>query len=389
LGEMEATITASRIEDGLCGTCGTRLLERKKGSLFSSHKTKLKPVNVPGDSLDGQCLRCPTSTGGNSSDATSDAAAIAIAAMGDLPSSNNTHQSPPPAASVAAASVDTEDTAHDAPIQSNVEQAVNLQNSFSWHTNNASFTQLIGMADDSDLDAAIAASLMEADRMTRDAVAVPFTPSSMTMTRPEPYTCRAQYAGERNTFGDRHGSGFLTWPNGDIYEGNFDRNNRHGQGALRFTDGTEYVGQWQNNIMHGEGTRRFTNGNVYTGTYVDGIRSGQGRCYFFNGDMYVGAWRNDQMSGFGRYYYQNGQSFEGNFINGKREGKGKYQLSDGRVDVYCYSNDKRSGAGVRWSRDRKKAWRLMDGKQKGKVSIEEAVRIGDRCGPDRMDDERL
>jgi hypothetical protein len=248
------------------------------------------------------------------------------------------------------------------------------------------FTSL-GMADDSDLDAAIAASLAEADRMTHDAVSVPFTSSSM--TRPDPSMSRAVYSGDQDDARGRHGAGVLMWPNGDRYEGHFERNNRHGQGTLRFSNGTEYVGQWRNNVMHGEGTRRFANGNVYTGTYVDGLRSGQGRCYFFNGDMYVGAWRNDQMSGFGRYYYQNGQSFEGNFLDGKREGKGKYQLSDGRVDVYKYSQDKRAGPGVRWSRDRKKAWRLLDGKQKGKVSIEEAVRIGDRCGPDRMDDERL
>eukprot|EP00978_Attheya_sp_CCMP212_P030227 scaffold110392_cov56-Attheya_sp.AAC.3 len=64
--------------------------------------------------------------------------------------------------------------------------------------NNMDFS--LGMADDSDLDAAIAALLVEADRMTRDAVVVPFTPS--TMTRLEPSTHWTHYAGECDNFGE-------------------------------------------------------------------------------------------------------------------------------------------------------------------------------------------
>jgi len=134
--------------------------------------------------------------------------------------------------------------------------------------------------------------------------------------------------------------------------------------------------------MHGEGTRRFPDGNVYTGHYDNGHRSGQGRCYYANGDMYVGEWKNDCMTGFGRYYYNNGQSFEGFFVQGKRNGRGKYQLTDGRVDIYRYENDKRVGQGVRWSANRKKAWRLQDGKIKGKISLREASEIAANCGED-------
>ena len=81
------------------------------------------------------------------------------------------------------------------------------------------------------------------------------------------------------------------------------------------------------------------------------------------------------MTGFGRYHYHNGQAFEGFFWQGQRSGKGKYQLADGRMDVYLYENDKRVGEGVRWSANRKKAWKLVDGKQKGRIKKDQVAAI--------------
>eukprot|EP00581_Thalassiosira_minuscula_P013119 CAMPEP_0183729268 /NCGR_PEP_ID=MMETSP0737-20130205/29989_1 /TAXON_ID=385413 /ORGANISM="Thalassiosira miniscula, Strain CCMP1093" /LENGTH=798 /DNA_ID=CAMNT_0025961415 /DNA_START=56 /DNA_END=2452 /DNA_ORIENTATION=+ len=194
-------------------------------------------------------------------------------------------------------------------------------------------------------------------------------------------TTTCTYTGEYNMMGKRHGDGELKWANGDKYVGKFKDGYIEGRGTISFHDGTEYAGQWKTNRFHGEGTRRFNNGNVYTGNYVAGKRQGQGRCYFANGDMYVGDWKEDTIHGFGRYYYNNGHSFEGMFRNGKRNGRGKYQLTDGRVEIYRYVNDSRVGDGVRWSANRKKAWRMNDGKVTKRVSIEEAAAIAKRCGP--------
>lgn len=192
-------------------------------------------------------------------------------------------------------------------------------------------------------------------------------------------TLDAHYTGNYNNYGERHGQGELVWSNGDKYKGTFWNGVREGEGTLHFSDGSEYVGNWNQNKMHGQGTRRFPNGNVYSGNYREGKRSGNGRCYYANGDMYVGEWGNDQMNGFGRYYYNNGQCFEGFFWEGKRNGMGKYQLTDGRVDIYRYENDARVGEGVRWSANRKKAWRLLDGKVKGRVTLQAATEIAQRC----------
>ena len=87
------------------------------------------------------------------------------------------------------------------------------------------------------------------------------------------------------------------------------------------------------------------------------------------------------IHGFGRYYYNNGHSFEGMFRNGKRNGRGKYQLTDGKVEIYRYVNDCRKGDGVRWSSNRKKAWKMNGGKAIKRISMEEAAQIANRCGP--------
>lgn len=68
------------------------------------------------------------------------------------------------------------------------------------------------------------------------------------------------------------------------------------------------------------------------------------------------------------------------FRNGMRNGRGKYQLTDGRVEIYRYVNDSRVGDGVRWSADRKKAWKMNDSKAK-RITLEEATAIANRCGP--------
>lgn len=69
------------------------------------------------------------------------------------------------------------------------------------------------------------------------------------------------------------------------------------------------------------------------------------------------------------------------FLYGKRHGRGKYQLADGRVENHRYVDDSRVGEGVRWSPDRKKAWRMIDGKVGTKISAKEAGAIAKSCGP--------
>ena len=69
-------------------------------------------------------------------------------------------------------------------------------------------------------------------------------------------------------------------------------------------------------------------------------------------------------------YIENGDVYEGGW-DGRR---------DGEVDVGRYSSDYRVGEGVRWSEDRKRAFRLVRGNVQEEIDLAEAGRICDGLG---------
>ena len=66
------------------------------------------------------------------------------------------------------------------------------------------------------------------------------------------------------------GYGEKTWPDGDIYKGEFKDSEWSGQGILTFPDGATYKGEWANGFMNGEGTFTWSDGKEKTGTWVNG-----------------------------------------------------------------------------------------------------------------------
>ena len=360
--DRNVSLAEDRVRDGLCPLCGTRLykLERRT-RLLGLKKAPPKndgsqyrrvPLDIVGEVMRGQCLRC---TGAGSAAIMSpDSASVYVpmAAGGRLaPPLNTPSTSIPPSGNTLGPVTPT-------PLL--------------W-TNGATPSKAVPVD---------ARPGFGGDNL-QDAVAVTFdTALGDAPIRAElvPVSTTATYHGDYNETGQRHGHGVLLWVNGDRYEGKFWNGMRDGDGTLNFADGTEYVGTWQLNRMDGQGTRRYANGNVYTGEYQSGRKHGQGRIYFANGDMYVGGWRDDQMNGAGKYHYNTGRAFEGNFENGKKEGRGKTQAVDGSMQIYCYTDGNPQGEGVQWSKDRKKIWRLLNGKKKEKISVEEGKAIAQRCG---------
>jgi len=51
--------------------------------------------------------------------------------------------------------------------------------------------------------------------------------------------------------GKSHGKGKYTWPNGDVYEGDFVDDKKHGKGKFTSADGEVYVGDWMNDKRRG------------------------------------------------------------------------------------------------------------------------------------------
>ena len=72
-----------------------------------------------------------------------------------------------------------------------------------------------------------------------------------------------------------HGMAKCTYPNGDVYIGEFQHSKRHGHGTYTHADGAVYVGEYQHGEKHGQGKFTFPDGNFSLGFYVDGERSGE------------------------------------------------------------------------------------------------------------------
>lgn len=73
----------------------------------------------------------------------------------------------------------------------------------------------------------------------------------------------------------RQGSGRETWPNGDLYEGEWRGDLRHGRGALKSRGGW-YRGDFAEGRKRGGGTMAFNNGAGYDGAWADNRFEGEG-----------------------------------------------------------------------------------------------------------------
>ncbi|XP_012585485.1 PREDICTED: radial spoke head 1 homolog [Condylura cristata] len=130
-----------------------------------------------------------------------------------------------------------------------------------------------------------------------------------------------EYEGERNEAGERHGHGKARLPNGDTYEGSYERGQRHGQGVYKFKNGARYTGEYVMNKKHGQGTFIYPDGSRYEGEWANDLRHGQGMYYYVNNDTYSGDWFAHQRHGQGTYFYaETGSKYVGTWVHGQQEG---------------------------------------------------------------------
>ena len=70
---------------------------------------------------------------------------------------------------------------------------------------------------------------------------------------------------------DKAVEGTLSYPNGNIYIGTFNKlGNFHGQGTFIFPDGSKFVGEFNNHLMDGPGVFTKSNGEIIKGIWKDG-----------------------------------------------------------------------------------------------------------------------
>lgn len=110
--------------------------------------------------------------------------------------------------------------------------------------------------------------------------------------------------------------GILHFPNGQSYEGEFEKQRFEGEGKLTFRNKTVYEGEFKAGDMHGEGKMTTADGTVYSGTFEQD-RLSRGTITGTDGYLYEGELRNWQPHGEGRMETAEGEVFEGRFEYGE------------------------------------------------------------------------
>lgn len=166
----------------------------------------------------------------------------------------------------------------------------------------------------------------------------------------------------------RDGKATATFPNGDVYEGEYRDGKRHGQGKYTFKKGGVYEGQYEDNKKEGQGVFTAPDGGKYSGHFKADLRHGQGKYEYVNGDVYEGEWRAGRKHGPGTYTYaatatktvgewssgqclsgtllaQDGTQYVGTFQNNSPAGEGMFAYPSGNIAGGRFAGDKS------WQRD--------------------------------------
>jgi len=109
--------------------------------------------------------------------------------------------------------------------------------------------------------------------------------------------CNEVYEGQRNAEGKPHGYGKVTFPTGDVYEGNWENGWRSGHGRSTFASGDIYEGNWENSKFSGHGKFAYASGAIYEGNWENGKRNGQGKHTSASGVVQDGEWKDGNFKG--------------------------------------------------------------------------------------------
>jgi hypothetical protein len=93
------------------------------------------------------------------------------------------------------------------------------------------------------------------------------------------------------------GFGTYTYPNGEVYVGNFKNGMKHGNGCLQFLDKRVYYGDFKNDKINGYGTLIYPNGDKYVGNFKDEKYNGHGTYISSNGKKVAGIFKDNILNG--------------------------------------------------------------------------------------------
>jgi hypothetical protein len=112
--------------------------------------------------------------------------------------------------------------------------------------------------------------------------------------------------------------GIYRFPNGDVYDGEWDNGKANGRGRCSYSvNHAIYEGYWKDNERYGRGTYVLPSCFAYEGSWKDDKSNGIGICVYDNGDVYNGNWKNNQRHGKGTFTWINGSAYNGTWKDGK------------------------------------------------------------------------
>lgn len=154
-----------------------------------------------------------------------------------------------------------------------------------------------------------------------------------------------------------HGKGRLTYPNDDIYDGDWKDGEMNGHGIMIYSNGSYYKGQWKDSKYHYKGTLlypncSFKNIKEYVGEFKEGKINGHGIMTYSNKGKFEGEFKDsDPYNGHGMVILRNGNIYQGEWKDGKANGHGlliifgycKYEseFKDGKIKgrgIMTYNN---------------------------------------------------
>lgn len=145
----------------------------------------------------------------------------------------------------------------------------------------------------------------------------------------------------------RHGTGRLFKENGDVYEGDFKYGLPDGKGNLKEISGFVYDGEFKNGVKSGYGVETAPDGTIHEGLYKDDLKNGKGVWSFTDGSKFEGTFKDGFCHGYGVFTYaKNSRSvrYEGDYAEGGyKHGKGKLWMSNGYVYEGDFTRDKMTG----------------------------------------------
>lgn len=127
----------------------------------------------------------------------------------------------------------------------------------------------------------------------------------------------------------QEGQACFTYPNGDEYDGLFQRGRRNGFGVyIEFATKNQYEGEWRDDKRHGKGVLSSKHlGYIYDGEWKDDVRCGHGHSSLKNVENYTGEWHDNCFHGAGIYTNGDGDVYDGEWHAGLREGAGKLTVA--------------------------------------------------------------